>query len=121
MFALNDMDKLDVIIGLLLILISFSVIKVLHNLIINRMSGNYQLKMINYSIDQGSYESALKRCEKQLKKTPKDADFLWSRGRILFKLKKFDEATSIFEELVLLEPLLKKDVNIYLESINYET
>ena len=85
------------------------------------MTGNDHIRLINFSIDKGNYESALLRCNKQLIKSPKDSNFQWAQAIILYKLKRMDDAKQAFEKLANEEPLLKKDANIYLEAISNET
>ena len=121
MFDIYDMDKLDVIITLLLILISLNLIKLILNFIVNQITGRDELTIINFSIDKGNYEAALNRCNKQLLKAPGDSDLLWLNARILYKLGRMEEAKQSFEKLAIDESLWKKDANTYIESINNRT
>lgn len=115
-----DIEKLDIVIALLLIIIATSFFKLIFNVIHRNLSGTSQAQTINILIDKGYYDVALRKCETFISKRPCDANLLWLRATLYFKLDKKDKAMSEFQNLIKTEPLWKEDAQKYIDVLNDE-
>lgn len=75
------------------------------------------IERLNIRDNKGDYSGMLQIAEWFLKTQPQNVDIKWAKGRALFKLKRFDEAKKVFNDIIDSEPLWRKDAHSYLVAI----
>ncbi len=120
MNTLFNIEKLDIVIALLLIIILTSFLKFIFNIMQRNLSGASQAQTINMLIDKGYYDVAMRKCESFISKRPCDANLLWLRATLYFKLDQKDKAMSEFLNLIITEPLWREDAQKYIDAMNNE-
>ena len=120
MNTLFNIEKLDIVIALLLIIILTSFLKFIFNIMQRNLSGARQAQTINMLIDKGYYDVAMRKCESFISKRPCDANLLWLRATLYFKLDQKDKAMSEFLNLIITEPLWREDAQKYIDAMNNE-
>ena len=120
MNTLFNIEKLDIVIALLLIIILTSFLKFIFNIMQRNLSGASQAQTINMLIDKGYYDVAMRKCESFISIRPCDANLLWLRATLYFKLDQKDKAMSEFLNLIITEPLWREDAQKYIDAMNNE-
>lgn len=70
----------------------------------------YALDKYKVHMRQRNYEGALTELEHLLQKTPKSVSYLFKKGRVLGQLDRDDEALTIFNEILLINPSHNKSL-----------
>ena len=116
----TEIDKLDIIIFLLLLIIFAGLFKYISGRIYRSLSGTAHSQVINAFIDKGWDEGALRKCEKFLEKRPGDTFLLWTRATLYYRLGEKDKARAEFLKFVDEQPLWKEDAEKYLSTLDSE-
>ncbi|MBB6522186.1 tetratricopeptide repeat protein [Pseudoteredinibacter isoporae] len=112
------MEKLDIIIALLVVILTSGLAKFIATAFYRRMSGDTHTRIVNVWISRGEYEMALSEVNKFLQKRPADSHLLWLRAIVYFKQNEWKKARSEFESLITNEPLYGEDALKYVEAID---
>ena len=63
------------------------------------------------------YDTVITGCDWRLEKYPLDCDAYWFKAKALYRLLKYQEAQTLFKELIDLEPSWNKHVQPYLDQL----
>ena len=117
--SLTSDQKLDILIVLFTIWLLVFIVSVVYKLRLftSGKDPSRCIERLSIRDNKGDYSGMLEIAEWFLKTQPQNADIKWAKGRALYKLKKYDAATKVFEDIIESEPLWEKDAKSYLAAI----
>jgi len=122
-FDLSADQKLDVLIVLFSIWLLVFTFSILYKLKLFTSGKDPERAHDRLTIleNKGDYEAMLEVASWFLETQSKNIQIYWAKGRALYKLKRFEEAQMIFEDIRDTEPLWAEDANKYISSIAEKT
>lgn len=123
MFDISADQKLDVLIVLFSIWLFVFIFSILYKLKLFTSGKDPEKAYDRLTIheNKGDYDSMLEVASWFLESQSKNTQIYWAKGRALYKLKRYEEAQVIFEDIRDTEPLWVEDANKYISAIVEKT